>query len=152
MYIAYNKLYLVGHMNARIAATQDYIEADPFLFDYFDLDNVLLKHFNRPNVFELCNLLPNRKSLDTQLTKLGEKLLSICKSNNLIILIGRSGKDASIGNFTFRNCSVIDYAIVTAESVKYVQNFKIVDLDPIFFRWPFTTSLSNIWSCYACSK
>ena len=83
-------------MNARIAVTQDYIEADPFFFDFFDLDNVLLEHFSRPNVFELCNLLPNRKSLDTHQNKLGEKLLSICKSNNLIILNGRSGKKPAL--------------------------------------------------------
>lgn len=119
-------------MNARIAAATDYEEADPFLLDYFDFDEALLEHFNRPNVFEMCNLLRNQKSLDTQQNMLGEKLLSTCKCNNLIILNGRSGKDADIEKFTFRNCSVIDYAIVTAESAKYVQNFEIIDLDPIF--------------------
>ena len=102
------------------------------MFDYFNFDEALLEHFNRPNVFETCNLLRNRKSFDTQQNKLGEKLLSTCKCNNLIILNGRSGKDADIGKFTFRNCSVIDYAIVTAESAKYVQNFEIIDLDQIF--------------------
>ena len=70
-----NKLYLVVDMNARIAATQDYIEADPFLFDYFDLDNVILEHFNRQNVFEL----PNRKTLDTHQNKLGLLLLRVEK-------------------------------------------------------------------------
>lgn len=103
MCIAYNNVYLVGDMNARIAAATDYIEADPFLLDYFDFDEALLEHFNRPNVFETCNLLRNRKSFDTQQNKLGEKLLSTCKCNNLIILNGRSGKDADIGKFTFRN-------------------------------------------------
>ena len=73
MCIAYNTLYLVCDLNARTAATQDYIEADPFLLDYFDIDDVLLEHFNRPNVSEMCNLLPNRKTLDTHQNKLGEK-------------------------------------------------------------------------------
>ena len=132
MCVSYSRVVLVGYMNARTADAQDYTEADPFLFDYFDLDNELLEHFNQSNVYASCNLLQNRKSLDTQQNKSGENLLSVCKSNNLIILNGRSGNDAGIGKFTFKDCSVIDYAIVTTETAKHVQNFDIIKLDPIF--------------------
>ena len=132
MCVTYKKVYLVGDINARIAEAQDYIEADPFLFDYFELDDVMLEHFNKPNIFETNNLTQKRKSLDTQQNKLGEKLLALCISNNLTILNGRSGSDAGIGKFTFRNSSVIDYVIVSADSAKYVQNFQIIDLDPLF--------------------
>ena len=108
------------------------IQADSFLFDYFELDEVLLDHFNQSNIFETNNLLQKRVSLDIQQNKLGEKLLSVFKSNNSIILNGRSGNDAGVGKFTFRNTSVIDYVIVSPESAQYVQNFQIVDLDPTF--------------------
>ena len=92
----------------------------------------MLEHFNKPNIFETNNLTQKRKSLDTQQNKLGERLLALCISNNLTVLNGRSGSNAGIGKFTFRNSSIIDYVIVSADSAKYVQNFQIIDLDPLF--------------------
>ena len=59
-------------------------------------------------------------------------MLETCKSNNLFILNGRCGKDKGVGTFTFKNISVIDYAIVTVQSLKFISDFEIAELDPVY--------------------
>ena len=58
--------------------------------------------------------------------------MNICKSNNLIILNGRCGKNKNIGKYSFRNISVIDYAISSYEGARHVKNFEITEPDPLF--------------------
>lgn len=78
------------------------------------------------------NLTVQRTSKDTTINNEGNKLLELCKSNNLCILNGRCGADKNIGNFTFRNTSVIDYTITSVEALKFVDNFCISELDPLY--------------------
>ncbi|MCW4343918.1 MAG: reverse transcriptase family protein [Candidatus Thiodiazotropha endolucinida] len=73
-----------------------------------------------------------RCSKDTVLNNLGNSLIELCKSNNLCILNGRCGDDKNVGNLTFRNTSVIDYTIVSAETLLYVENFCVSELDTLF--------------------
>ena len=45
---------------------------------------------------------------------------------------GRCGQDRGIGEFTFKNTSVIDYSIASAHALKFVQNFNILELHCLF--------------------
>ena len=78
------------------------------------------------------SLDPTRASKDNSSNNEGSLLLEICKSNDLFVLNGRCGKDKGIGNFTFRNTSVIDYSIASAYALKYVKDFEITDLDYLY--------------------
>ena len=59
-------------------------------------------------------------------------MVDTCKSNNLFIVNGRFGKDKGMGAQTFRNKSVIDYTLCTAESFEILNEFEVVELDSIF--------------------
>lgn len=94
----------------------------PFFSDFFNISSLLTQ----------SNLTVQRTSKDTTINNEGNKLLELCKSNNLCILNGRCGADKNIGNFTFRNTSVIDYTITSVEALKFVDNFCISELDPLY--------------------
>lgn len=40
--------------------------------------------------------------------------------------------DANVGRFTFRNNSVIDNAIASAECFEFISDFDIIETDPLF--------------------
>ena len=58
----------------------------------------------------------HRNSQDGVCNNEDNSLLETCKSNNLFILNGRYGKDKK-GAYTFKNTSIIDYAILSAETL-----------------------------------
>jgi len=62
----------------------------------------------------------------------GLALVDICRNNNLFILNGRMGTDKDTGQFTYRNSSVIDYAIATAECFVFLTEFGIIETDSLF--------------------
>ena len=119
-------------MNARVSNETDFIDADTFFSDYFDFDEEILRHFNKSDIFSLSFLSQKRANQDTAFNKQGESLLNICKSNNLLILNGRCHKHKGIGNYTFRDISVIDYAISSTEGLKRIQDFEIMELDSLY--------------------
>lgn len=132
MCISNEHVFLLGDMNARVSNKDDFIDADTFLSEYFDFDEEVLNHFNKTDVLDLDFLSRKRANQDESVNTQGESLLDICKSNNLFILNGRCHKDKGVGKFTFRDTSVIDYAISSYEGLKRVQEFEIIDLDPLF--------------------
>ena len=52
--------------------------------------------------------------------------------NNISILNGRFGNDRGKGGYTFRNVSVIDYMLATADTLKILSSFSVVETDPLF--------------------
>ena len=54
------------------------------------------------------------------------------QNNNIFIVNGRFGKDKEVGAATFRDKSVIDYTLCTADSLKLLNDFEIVELDSLF--------------------
>ncbi|MCG7877394.1 MAG: endonuclease/exonuclease/phosphatase family protein, partial [Candidatus Thiodiazotropha endolucinida] len=123
---------LMGDFNARTGTVPDISDADDFLMDHFDLQFTPHDLINISSLLLQLNMSVQRSSKDAVLTNEGKNLLDMCKSSNLCILNGRCGEDKDIRNFTFRNTSVIDYNIVSAEMLTYVENFDISDLDPLF--------------------
>ena len=85
MCIDYNYVYLMGDMNARTSADDDFTEVDDFMADFFEFDENLLDYFNKVSILKECDIPMKRISLDQSVNKHGEKLLDICKGNNLFI-------------------------------------------------------------------
>ena len=54
------------------------------------------------------------------------------QTNDLLILNGRCGKDANIGALTFKNTSVIDYSMASAQALKFVENFVFFEMDSLY--------------------
>lgn len=85
-----------------------------------------------------------RQSKDEVINNEGIFLLEICKSNNLFMLNGRCGKDRGIGSYIFKETSVIDYSIVSAQALKFIYDFDIMQMDPLFtdHHWLLKTTLN----------
>ena len=132
MCIDYNYVYLMGDMNARTSDIDDFTEVDDFMADYFEFDESLLNYFNEVSMLKVYDIPLKRVSLDKSVNKHGEKLLDTCKGNNLFILNGRVGKDKNRGKLTFRDTSILDYAIANADGLKFVHDFEILDKDALF--------------------
>ncbi|MEW8544510.1 MAG: hypothetical protein AB2693_13350, partial [Candidatus Thiodiazotropha sp.] len=122
----------MGDFNARTHTQSDILEIDNFLIEHFDLDDAMYDLFNVKTLLTRANLTELRSSKDNITNNEGRKLLDICKSNNICILNGRCGDDKYVGNFTFRDTSIIDYSIVSAEALNYVDNFCITELDTLY--------------------
>ena len=123
---------LTGDFNSRTSSYPDYIEIDDFLTEMFDFDSETTEFFSHINKLECLNILKNRCSQDRHVNNNGNKLLNLCKNNNLFIANGRIGQDKSVGKFTFKTVSVIDYTIATASMFKHLLNFDVIELDPLF--------------------
>ena len=109
-----------------------FLDADNFLADLFHFDDAMQQFFDISSILEQYKFSKNRKSKDSVVNNEGNRLLDICKSNNLIILNGRCGQDKETGAYTFKSISVIDYTIASTEVLKYIDCFAVRTLDPIF--------------------
>ena len=125
-------VFLAGDANSRVGTLKDFILPDPHTNKLFgidvDLENDLYKH----TLLENLSVPLNRNSLDKRTNTHGFLLLDMCKNNNMFIINGRLFKDETIGAFTFRDKSVIDYVLATAESFNYITDFEIIETDPLF--------------------
>lgn len=124
-------VFLAGDTNSRIGSLKDYIRTDPHLNELFDLDPELQSQFDKCQILENLDISLVRNSLDKRTNSHGLKLIDICKNNNLFILNGRIFSDKNTGQFTFREKSIIDYVIVTAECFNFIEHFEIIETDTL---------------------
>ena len=132
MCVSQKYVILMGDFNSRTGNKQDFLDADNFLADLFHFDDAMQQFFDISSILEQYKFSKNRKSKDSVVNNEGNRLLDICKSNNLIILNGRCGQDKETGAYTFKSISVIDYTIASTEVLKYIDCFAVRTLDPIF--------------------
>ena len=100
--------------------------------DLFDFDDSTANFFDKTSLLENLNIPLERASKDHKTNTMGYWLIDTCKNNNLFIVNGRFGKDKGIGTATFRDKSLIDYTLCSAESFEILHDFEIVELDPVF--------------------
>ena len=75
---------------------------------------------NNVNMLRDSDVDIHRKSMDKKKNNFGNRLLELCRCNNLFICNGRVGNDKGIGKFTSKNSNVVDYAICF---LGFVQDF-----------------------------
>ena len=73
-----------------------------------------------------------RKSMDKVKNWNGNKLLELCRRNNLFLLNGRVGEDQHEGRLTCKNSSTVDYCLCTVYLLKYINNVKILDFSSLY--------------------
>jgi hypothetical protein len=85
----------------------------------------------------------HRKSSDKdRCNAYGNKLLNMCKNNNIYIANGRVGNDKNIGKVTSKESnSTVDYFIIASELFPFITEFGIIDFDP------FTYQLKDCFHC-----
>ena len=132
MCISHRNVFLMGDFNARTQNKEDFIDADDFFAQHFGFDDTVYQFYNISCLLAQFNLDRHRVSKDNVSNNEGNLLIEICRSNNLFILNGRCGNDKGIGAFTFRNTSVIDYSLASAQGLKYIEAFSIKELDCLY--------------------
>ena len=111
--------FVLGDLNSRVGT----------LIDYTKDDN--LDKFINNDKCSCSNDIPHRASMDTIVNNFGRRLLSMCKSTDLLILNGRKQGDIK-GKFTFCNQmghSVIDYMLTKYEYYNVVTDFKVLEVN-----------------------
>lgn len=115
----------------------------------FEFDDNTSSFFDKTDILENLNVPLQRISKDTKTNNTGYWLIDTCKRNNLFIVNGRFGKDKGIGAMTFRDKSVIDYTLCTAEVFQVLNDFEIVELDSLFsdghalITWAFNCNMNS---------
>jgi hypothetical protein len=70
--------------------------------------------------------------MDNRKNNFGNRLLELCRCNNIFICNGRIGDDKGIGKFTSKNVSVVDYAICSPLLFKIIDNFSELEISKLF--------------------
>ena len=122
---------MIGDFNARTAELRDFTEEDEFLSEMFHFDEETSEIIFPSNI-ALLKIPVQRKSRDCHTNNHGYKLVDLCKNNNLFILNGLLGNDRQIGQFTFRQVSVIDYTLASGELLQNINKFEIVERSSLF--------------------
>ncbi|MES9885167.1 MAG: reverse transcriptase family protein [Sedimenticola sp.] len=128
----YKYTLLLGDINARTACLSDHIASDDFLLSHFDFDTETSNYFHKHVVLENLGYKLKRISKDKKTNAHGYFLIEICRNSNLFMLNGRVGSDREVGEFTFRNKSVIDYALASVDLFRHLSNFSINQTDTLF--------------------
>ena len=125
-------VFLMGDSNARVCNKDDFVDADDFLTHHLSLDDTMDGSLNISSKLERTNLSKHRVSQDKIINNEGNMLLYMCKSKSRLILNGRCGDYKFNGSVTFRNQSVIDYSIVSFQSLQFIKSFRVLELDALF--------------------
>ena len=132
MSVQHKYVFLTGDFNARTQTLEDFLDADDFLVRHFDFDVSMQEFYNASSLLSKFNMNRKRSSKDKKINNEGRLLLNICKSSNTFILNGRCGTDKDTGSYTFNDTSVIDYSIASSQFLKFVLDFEITKLDPLY--------------------
>ena len=60
-----------------------------------------------------------------------QKILDFCKTQDLLIVNGRIDKDKNIGEYTNRNCSVVDYCLASPSLFTQFDRFEVQEFNPV---------------------
>ena len=129
-------VYVTGDLNSRVGKNLDYIEN-------IDLDRFV----NLPIDDTPSSFIMDRKSMDTQSNIFGNKLLSLCKENDIKIVNGRLEEGKLTYHCINRNraCgSVVDYIITKAENFKNISSMNILDLSEYSDHCPIHFTMSYV--------
>jgi hypothetical protein len=62
---------------------------------------------------------------------MGRELISFCKTCDYIIVNGRVGSDAGLGNMTCKNASVVDYVVVSRNLLYCIDEFEVMEFNDL---------------------
>ena len=119
---------LLGDFNSRTGTLDDFMEVDPELVEYFDLEH----DSNAKELFNYYNLPLKRANEDKIVNKNGTNLIELCKTTDLKIVNGRMGHDKNKGQITCRTGmgnSSIDYAVISKDMIPMINDFLVDDYD-----------------------
>ena len=112
LHLNFEHICLLGDLNSRSGGLPDTLPKN----DYSDA-SVDIVEFDKGN----------RISKDKNTNTMGHELLEFCKTCLLFIANGRLGTDRNIGQFTCKDASVVDYALVSYNMFDDVLDFNVFE-------------------------
>jgi hypothetical protein len=144
----FTNILTIGDFNGYTANNPDYADCDEFLLKQLDYDYEIIQSMNVTEILSKYDLPVERFSKDKKQNRVGNVILDICKNNNMFIVNGRVDPDRSeSGEFTFKQTSVIDYAIVTLPILRMCSYFHVEDVDDLFSDGHSVLSLTLDLTC-----
>ena len=122
---------LMGDFNSRSSTLPDIIELDNTIYEEIDINPLEVAADDLCQILLDAGMLVHRSSQDSVTNTLGVKLVDFCKSNGLVILNGRAFNDKSVGKYTCKNTSVIDYVISSVHSCRLFSSFAVNEFCPL---------------------
>ena len=118
----------MGDLNARIGTYIEHTEfnLDKIAIEQYGIDDDVINYLNNGQTLQNHAIKSVRMSQDKIKNNYGNKLLQICRNNNLYVCNGRVKGD-EIGALTCVKGSVIDYLISTIDGILLVNNFVVHD-------------------------
>ena len=86
---------------------------------------------NNNELHDVQKEVNQRVNKDSVVNNYGRMLTQMCKNLDFIIVNGRCGTDATVGQFTCKNVSCVDYAIVSKSLLCAVSVFKVLEFHEI---------------------
>ena len=126
-------VYLTGDLNSRTGELPDFIP-DIYLDRYLDMPQ---------DTDVYTSEFPDRKNQDKQVNNYGNKLISFCKENGVLIANGRIEPGNCTFNSLYRNkpiASTVDYLITKYSNFKNISDFCVLDMTEFSDHCPVTFS------------
>ncbi|VDH95144.1 Rho GTPase-activating protein 20 [Mytilus galloprovincialis] len=115
---------LLGDFNARTGIKSDFTLLDGYVCNSVQLEDIV-------DVVNLENfdVKTSRYNFDKNVNNYGNRLLQLCKNFEILIANGRLGTDKEKGALTCKNCSTVDYCILSPNLFSFVSDFHILPFD-----------------------
>lgn len=131
------KLYvaLIGDFNAKTSSLPDYVIPDESIVSLFDLDydaDILAYLYDFQELTQNNISLQRVSKCACRPNNYGNRLLEMCKKNNIYIANSRIGLDKDKGEKTCNDSSVVDYLIVSSKVFPFIPTFEICDFLPLY--------------------
>ena len=130
-----NEMYisLMGDFNSRTYILDDFALLYYDLLHEVNLDAAIADILADEQTLDDLGIPTKRQTLDIHVPDTyGRHLLELCKTCSLYILNGRVGHDRYIGSYTTTNNSVIDYVIASPVLLSKINEFDVLNFDPMF--------------------
>ena len=130
-YATENKfIFLLGDFNGRTGAETDILNSDCFVFEQVDIDTADVFHDSLTSVLISNDISLTRVSKDLSTNRVGLNLVDFCKHHEFVIN-GIAFKDKTIGEFTCKGVSVVDYVLTSCKAIELLCDFEVLEFCPM---------------------
>jgi len=126
----YDCICLFGDNNSRTKNLKDFIEADQYIFDLQNMNEITEEFMQEHVYFEKSNVSEQRNNSDKSSNNQGVKFIEFLQENGLFILNGRTVGDL-IGNATSNGVSTVDYFISSPNLFPLIESMCVHDFCPL---------------------
>ena len=124
--------YFMGDCNARTGTSPEFniFDINQHTADQLGIDDDVINYLNNTHELNNHDIPQFRNSMDKVKNNFGNKLLELCKNNNLYICNGRFENDSTCA-FTCTRGSVIDYLISNIDGFIMLNSFIVHKFSPL---------------------